>query len=61
MIKIIVTGFKEFWYIHMQVHFFFSIIMDFFLSMFHHYCIMTSFKKEMKFGEVQTDMSINRI
>lgn len=55
MIKIIVTGFKEFWYTHMQVHFFFNNY-GFFLSMFHHYCIMTSFKKEMKFGEVQTDM-----
>lgn len=60
MIKTIVTGFKEFWYTHMQVHFFFNNY-GFFLSMFHHYCIMTSFKKEMKFGEVQTDMSNNRI
>lgn len=33
MIKIIETGFKEFWYTHMQVHFF-SIIMDFFLACF---------------------------
>lgn len=50
MIKIIVTGFKEFWYIHMQVHFFFN-----------NYGFFSSFKKEIKFGEVQTDMSINRI
>lgn len=33
MIKIIVIGFKEFWYIYMQVYFF-LIIMDFFLVCF---------------------------
>lgn len=51
MIKIIVIGFKEFWYIYMQVYFFFNNF-GFFFSMFYYYCIMISFKKEMKFGEV---------